>query len=198
MQKTKLLIVEDHPLFRSGMAHMAEHLRPDWELAFAGSAAETLSALMQARPDAVVVDVGLPDEDGLSLTRAIAQRWPGLPVLLISARDMPAMATLAERSGAHGFVGKGEPPDAIAEAIDGVLLGRRRFEPGDPAVPSLTARQGEVLKLLEAGCSNKEMRHRLGIAERTVRAHLTELFTLLQVHSRTQALIRARELGLLL
>lgn len=200
MADIDLLVVEDHPLFRSGMQHMAAHLRPAWRMRFVTTAAEALAALDTALPSAIIIDIGLPDENGVALTRTIASRAPDLPVLLISARDQPAVAALAERSGARGFVAKGETPEEIARAIDTVLAGGRRFArtEGDGAVPVLTARQSEVLALLDEGCSNKEMRYRLGIAERTVRAHLTEIFTLLHVHNRMQALIRARELGLLL
>lgn len=199
MGGTDLLIVEDHPLFRSGLGHMADGLRPDWRLRFAASAVAALAALDAATPHAAVVDIGLPDGDGFALVRTIAERWPDLPVLMISARDTANVAMLAERCGARGFVGKGAPPEAIAAAIDAVLAGGRSFpDPGGAIeIPTLTKRQSEVLALLELGCSNKEMRYRLGIAERTVRAHLTEIFTLLQVHSRTQALIRARTLGLI-
>ncbi|HET9511984.1 MAG TPA: response regulator transcription factor [Sphingomonas sp.] len=199
MGGSDLLIVEDHPLFRSGLRHMADSLRPEWHVRFAADAATALAAIDQAMPDAAIVDIGLPDGNGFELARAITQRWPWLRVLMISAQDSPQMAMLAERSGARGFVGKGEPPEAIASAIDAVLADGRAFPPVDAAatVPTLTQRQGEVLALLEQGCSNKEMRYRMGIAERTVRAHLTEIFALLKVHSRTQALIRARDLGLI-
>ena len=81
--------------------------------------------------------------------------------------------------------------------IDSVLRGDKIFNTGDPGnLPALTPRQIELLMLLAEGHGNKEIRHRLNIAERTVRAHLTELFQLLGAHSRMQALIRARELGL--
>lgn len=199
MGGTDLLIVEDHPLFRSGLGHMADGLRPDWRLRFAASAEAALAAIDAATPHAAIVDIGLPDRDGFALVRTIAERWPDLPVLMISARDTPNVAMLAERCGARGFVGKGAPPEAIAAAIDAVLAGNRSFpDPGGGGeIPVLTRRQSEVLALLELGCSNKEMRYRMGIAERTVRAHLTEIFTLFGVHSRTQALIRARALGLI-
>ncbi|WP_394654094.1 response regulator [uncultured Sphingomonas sp.] len=194
-----LLIVEDHPLFRSGLAHMADSLRPEWQLRFAGDAATALAAIENTVPDMAIVDVGLPDGDGFALLRTIVQRWPQLRVLMISARDTPQMASLAERRGAQGFIGKGEPPESIVSAVDTILAGGRTFPliGGIATVPTLTQRQGEVLALLEQGCSNKEMRYRMGIAERTVRAHLTDIFALLKVHSRTQALIRARDLGLI-
>jgi DNA-binding NarL/FixJ family response regulator len=105
----------------------------------------------------------------------------------------------AQAAGARAFITKTARPDTIAETIDAVLKGDVVFRAGEGArdLPVLTARQFEVLTLLAAGHGNKEIRHRLNIAERTVRAHLTELFQLLGAHSRMQAVIRARELGLI-
>jgi DNA-binding NarL/FixJ family response regulator len=178
---------------------MVRHLRSGWTLRFEDNAASAMAALGTSLPDAMIVDIGLPDDDGFALAGSVAELYPGLPILLISARSDPAVGILAERSSARGFIGKDAPPIAIAAAIDTVLRGERVFpqRAGLSAIPALTTRQTEVLALLQAGCSNKEMRYRLGIAERTVRAHLTDLFALLGVHSRTQALIRARELGLI-
>ncbi|MDB5670710.1 MAG: two component transcriptional regulator, LuxR family, partial [Alphaproteobacteria bacterium] len=102
--------------------------------------------------------------------------------------------------GVRGFIAKTMPPEAIARSIDQVHAGGTSFDEvraSRTELPGLTARQAEILELLAEGHGNKEIRHRLGIAERTVRAHLTELFQLLDAHSRMQALIRAREMGLI-
>jgi DNA-binding NarL/FixJ family response regulator len=91
-------------------------------------------------------------------------------------------------------------PESIVKTIDDVLRGETALEQrpnSNSRMPSLSRRQAEILELLSEGHGNKEIRHRLGIAERTVRAHLTDLFQLLDAHSRMQAVIRARELGLI-
>lgn len=193
-----ILVVDDHPLFRDGFAHMVRVLRPRWTLQFADSAAEALARLKSMPPDLAIVDVGLPGDDGFTLIKAIAQ-VSAVPQILISGRDDAAVRTRARACGARSFIAKTEDPDTITRTIDAVLRGGTVFDASTAGggIPSLTARQAEVLMLLAEGYGNKEIRHRLDIAERTVRAHLTELFQLLGAHSRMQAVLRARELGLI-
>jgi DNA-binding NarL/FixJ family response regulator len=199
MATATILIVDDHPLFANGFAHMALVLRPEWTLRTANSAAQAISALRLHTTDLAILDVGLPGEDGFALLRTIATEWPGLPAILISGRDDAAVRVRARAGGAAGFIAKTVEPAAIVAMVDRVLQGGHAFgaDAPDCGMPVLTARQAEVLALLAEGHANKEIRHRLGIAERTVRAHLTELFLLLGAHSRMQAVIRGRELGLL-
>ncbi len=196
---TRLLLVDDHPLFRDGFARMAQVLRPSWVVSFAGTAGQALEWLADETADVVVIDVGLPGDDGFTLLRAIAGFAPALPQILMSGRNDVGGRVQARAAGARGFIAKTGAPEVLADMVDAVLDGRQGFSPEtlDAALPELTPRQADVLKLLTEGHGNKEIRHRLGIAERTVRAHLTDLFELLGVHSRTQAIIRARELGMI-
>ena len=199
MAATTILIVDDHPLFLQGFAHMAHALRPDWSMHAVGSASQAVDTLRSLAADVVIIDVGLPGDDGFQLLKTLARGWPGLPAILISGRDDAAMQVRARASGAAGFIAKTTPPHGIAAMVDTVLRGGVAFAAGGTAagIPVLTNRQAEVLALLSEGHANKEIRHRLGIAERTVRAHLTELFQLLGANSRMQAVIRGRELGLI-
>jgi len=199
MAACSILIVDDHPLFADGFAHMARTLRPDWVLYGAASAGDAVRAVAGVLPDLAIVDVGLPDDCGFSLVGRLAAAAPGLPVILISGRDDTAVRVRAHASGAAGFIAKTQTPETIVEMIETVLRGGRAFQDETHAgpMPVLTPRQAEVLALLAEGHANKEIRHRLGIAERTVRAHLTELFHLLGANSRMQAVIRGRELGLI-
>jgi two-component system, NarL family, nitrate/nitrite response regulator NarL len=190
-----ILVVDDHPLFRDGFAHMARAQRPGWRLHVADRAADALAHCEGAAPDLVVVDVGLPGDDGFALLRQLDGR---VPAVLISGREDAAVRVRAQASGARAFLAKTTAPEAMLATLDAVLAGETVFDPAAPGkVPVLTTRQAEVLMLLTEGHGNKEIRHRLGIAERTVRAHLTDLFELLGAHSRTQAIIRAREMGLI-
>lgn len=194
----RILVVDDHPLFRDGLAHMVRAARPEWTLAFADSATRALLFLEEHTVDLAILDIGLPGEDGFALLAHVESLRPGLPQILISGRNDAAVRVRARSVGARGFIAKTMLPESIVAAIDAVLAGGTAFD--DPALngmPTLTQRQAEILELLAEGHGNKEIRHRLGIAERTVRAHLTELFQLLEAHSRMQALIRARELGLI-
>jgi DNA-binding NarL/FixJ family response regulator len=193
-----ILVVDDHPLFRDGFAHMVRMLRPEWALHFADNAIAALASLTKIALDVAIVDVSLPGEDGFALAKAIEKLSPALPQIIISGRDDMAVRIRARSCGARSFIAKTSAPELIVGTIDAVLRGETVFDGskgGD--LPVLTPRQTEVLMLLAAGHGNKEIRHRLNIAERTVRAHLTELFQLLGAHSRMQAILRARELGLI-
>jgi DNA-binding NarL/FixJ family response regulator len=194
-----LLLVDDHPLFVEGFQAMVERLRPDWRLETAAAGETALARITERAPDLVVLDVFLPDVDGFDLIHRMKARAPALPVVLVSGRDHAAMGVRARASPADGFVPKTTPPQQFVELIDAALAGRGAWLGGKTpsAPPILTPRQAQVLELLAAGHGNKEIRHRLGIAERTVRAHLTEVFQLLGVHGRMPAVIRARELGLI-
>jgi DNA-binding NarL/FixJ family response regulator len=195
-----LLLVDDHPLFREGFAQMMRALRPDWSLRLASSADEARAALDgEAGVDLVVIDINLPDGDGFGLCEEVRARR-ATQCVLISGREDDAARIRARASGACGLIAKSSSPEDIVAMVDRVLSGGIAFFSGPApasALPGLSPRQAQVLELLAKGHGNKEIRHRLGIAERTVRAHLTELFQLLGAHSRTQAIIRARELGLI-
>lgn len=179
---------------------MARTLRPNWSLLLAHNADEAHKLLETSEVDLTIVDVGLPGADGFALFSMILSRWPQLPQILISGRNDAAVQVRARACGARAFISKSLAPECIVAAIENVLQGRPAPQPGFGTklqLPTLSPRQAEILELLNEGHGNKEIRHRLGIAERTVRAHLTELFQLLDAHSRTQAVIRGRELGLI-
>ena len=195
-----ILVVDDHPLFCEGLASMARTLRPAWELLFAHSADGACKLLAGSKVDLAIVDIGLPGADGFTLLSMIASLHPQVPQILISGRNDEAVRVRARARGASAFISKSMAPQKIVEAIEDVLRGDTAIDqrPGaHPRMPILSRRQAEILELLNEGHGNKEIRHRLGIAERTVRSHLTELFQLLDAHSRMQAVIRARELGLI-
>ncbi len=197
--RMRLLLVEDHPLFAEGLVAMFARLRPDWTFDIATAGGAAIESLRADLPDVVILDVFLPDRDGFDLLRQVRTEHPALPIILVSGRDHGAMAVRARASPANGFIPKTMPGPEFVERIERVLAGDGGFaeQSGEDNVPELTMRQAQVLELLAAGHGNKEIRHRLGIAERTVRAHLTELFLLLGVHGRMPAVIRARELGLI-
>jgi DNA-binding NarL/FixJ family response regulator len=199
MALVEILVVDDHPLFRDGFAQMARALRPAWTLHFSDNAAQALTVVRKVALDLVIIDVSLPGEDGFVLLKAVAGYSAAMPQILISGRDDAAVQIRARACGARSFITKTAAPETIVGTIDTVLNGGAVFDAGPATgeLPALTARQTEVLMLLAAGHGNKEIRHRLNIAERTVRAHLTELFQVLGAHSRMQAVIRARELGLI-
>ncbi len=177
---------------------VARH-RPDWQFDTAGTGEEAMRRLAEQPPELIVLDIFLPDQDGFELIQRLKTWAPTLPVIFVSGRDHAAMAVRARASPANGFIPKTTPPEQFIELIEAALAGRGAWPGGETGAspPQLTPRQAEVLELLAAGHGNKEIRYRLGIAERTVRAHLTELFQLLGVHGRMPAVIKARDLGMI-
>lgn len=195
----KALLVEDHPLFRDGFAAMLKHHRPDWSLATAGTAGEALEMLADCQPDLAIIDIQLPDIDGFEAARAIAARAPLTPRLMISGREDDAARRRSRDCGASGFISKGWSAERIIAMIEQVLAGGVAFDPPESAASgaALTARQLEVLSLLAAGHSNKAIERKMNIAPRTVRAHLTEIFHLLEADGRVQAILKARLMGII-
>ena len=176
---------------------MAQALAPDWDVQSVDCADSACLSLTEKSADVVIVDAGLPGRDGFTLMEELAASYPHIPLMLISAREDAAARMRAQACGAVGFIGKREASEAMVARIAIVLAGGTAFDCAGKDVPALTARQVEVLELLAQGHGNKEIRHRLGIAERTVRAHLTDLFQSLGAQTRVQAILRARELGLI-
>ncbi len=194
------LLVDDHPLFRDGFAAMLRHHRPDWTLRLANSAAEALSLLAGGdRPDLAIIDIQLPDTDGFDAARVIAQMTPMVSRVMISGREDGAARLRSRDCGASGFISKTWSPERIIEMLETVLAGGVAFDTPaqDSAIEAITSRQLEVLTLLADGHSNKAIERRMNIAPRTVRAHLTEIFHLLEVDGRVQAILKARQLGLI-
>ena len=194
----RVLFVDDHPLLCEGFCHLAQSIRPDWSVDVASTVAEAVDQFNSHPASIVIVDIFLCGEDGFELLERLKILSASTPVIVISGRDDIAIRSKAKAAGAKGFVTKTTALHEIISTIDLVLNGGTHFDKADDQTITLTARQAEVLALLGQGHSNKEIRHRLDIAERTVRSHLTEVFQVLGVSSRMQAVIRARELGLIL
>ena len=195
------LLVDDHPLFRDGFAAMLRHHRPDWTLRPPTPAPRRWTLLAGGeRPDLAIIDIQLPDTDGFDAARAIAELAPLVSRVMISGREDGAARLRSRDCGASGFISKAWSPERIVEMLE-AGAGRRRGvrdaggrRRGRGASPS---RQLEVLTLLADGHSNKAIERHMNIAPRTVRAHLTEIFHLLEVDGRVQAILKARQLGLI-
>ena len=193
----KVLLVEDHPIFRDGLASYLGLQRPGWTITRVGNGEDARAAMKVQPCEIAIIDFGLPGEDGMRVANDILDQWPETRCLLLSAQERPALTRAAMEAGIRGFIEKSASGRDILNAIENILAGHSIFDSqATDALPALSERQAQVLALLGEGHSNKEIRYRLGIAERTVRAHLTDIFTALGVHSRMQAVRRARDLGL--
>lgn len=213
MDKMKILIVDDHPVFRFGLRALLT-TNPDLEVvgeAATGAEAVTLTATLE--PDVVVMDLNLPGANsatglnGLEATRRITQANPHIAVLIITMFDDESVFA-AMQAGARGYLLKGSEPEAILQAIRTVAAGEAIFSPtiakkvmayfargGRPPslFPELTEREREVLGLIAQGYTNATIAERLTLSPKTVRNHVSNVFSKLQVSSRAEAIIRARD-----
>ncbi len=201
----KLLIVDDHPVVRDGLAALLRQLAPEVAVLLAEGGAQGLD-LANAHPDLdlVVLDLSMPGSDGFAVLHEFGRRLPQLPVVVLSSSEDPRDVRRALACGALGYIPKSAPPRTILAAMKFVLAGNV-YVPAllaqDPAfardeaahdaarrsVASLTRRQIDVLRLLREGRSNKEIGRALGLSEKTVKVHVTALFKALNVANRTQA-----------
>ncbi len=209
-----VLIVEDHALVREGMAQTLSRLGADWCVIEAPDAAQALALLDDgADIDLVLTDIMLPGMNGLSLLATLRERDPSLPVIVVSALSDKATVAWAMRQGASGFVSKGDSGDQLVLAVRTVLDGGL-YTPPDRRVPAaragratppirpagadgfgLTQAQTRVLQMLAEGRTNREIAESLGLAEGTVKVHLTRIFRAMKVTSRAQALIALAQSG---
>jgi len=210
----KFLVVDDHALIREALRHVLGGIGDAVDV-LAASDCEQGLALAEAEPevDLVLLDFNLRGLGGVAAIRAWRSRFPALPVLVMSSADDRPTVLAAIGAGAAGFVPKSSSNEVMLSAIRLVLAGGKYLPPEvlvrpEPASRStspspasldalgLSPRQLEVLKLLAQGKPNKLICDELGLAERTVKAHVTEVLRALGVSSRTQAALAAARLGL--
>jgi two-component system, NarL family, nitrate/nitrite response regulator NarL len=197
----RILVVDDHPLYREGMVSALRARLPELEVLGAGSAEEGMT-ILERHPDTdvVLIDLRLPGMDGFGALAAYAERFPTVSRVLISGQEGAEIVRRAFQAGASGFIPKSMNVDEVTAAIRRVLEGEV-FVPsaGEKLAPdsALTLRQIEVLRLLGEGYTNKEIARALDITERTAKAHVAAIFEALGVDNRTQAVLAAQRSGYL-
>jgi DNA-binding NarL/FixJ family response regulator len=213
----KILVCDDHALFRDGLARVLVDLDPEAELLEADSAAEALKRVA-AHPelDLVLLDLQLPDADGLSVLDQVGERFPVVPVVVVSSSERPEDVRSALDKGALGFIPKSTRGEVLLGALKLVLSGgvyvpplmmeavsqaepshtpRERASRSDGAA-ALTDRQLEVLRLVGRGLTNREIGEVLGIGAATVKTHTLAIYAALDVTNRAEAVMAMRDLGL--
>jgi len=202
--KIRVLIVDDHAVVRSGLAQFLETTDDIELVATAANGIEALARVEEFGPDVVLMDLSMPEMNGIEATREIVQHHPSSRVLVLTSFSDQTRILDALEAGADGYLLKHADPDDIAEAIRTVNAGGSPLDPkagrtllesrrADRLAPQLTDREREVLLLVRDGLANKQIARRLGIAERTVKAHLTSVYQRLGVTDRTQAALWASE-----
>ena len=214
----RILIVDDHALVRRGMSYVVKEGFPDADVVEADGAASALELMRKKAADLALVDVRMPDLDGLELLRAIKLEWPGVPVIMLSTYGNAPYVKRALSDGAAGYLLKDATPEDLGQAINVAISGggnvlsprviQNLFEDVESSTAgvnghgrtrrteyNLTQREHDILALLSEGRSNRSIAQNLYLSEKTVKAHLAAIFRKLGVTNRTQAAMMAVQLG---
>jgi DNA-binding NarL/FixJ family response regulator len=208
-----VLVADDHLLFRDGLRALLS-AAPDTELVGEASSGEEAIALAaEVQPDVILMDIRMPGINGIEATRRITQASPNIRVLIVTMFEDDLSVFSAMRAGARGYILKGASHDEMLRAVRAVSSGEAIFSapialrlmdyfdnirPSAPpqAFPELSAREREILNLLAQGDTNGEIAERLVLSPKTVRNHVTNILSKMQVTDRAEAILRAREAGL--
>jgi len=198
----KLLLIDDHPLFAVCLAQALAHAGAGIHVDTALTIDDGLSRAAWGSHDMVLIDHRLVGADGIDGIRRFGAHFPLMARALISSDEDPALAARARSAGASGYLGKSRSIDQLLAALKSIVRGESVFGPRPPSLPaqddaSPTARQLQVLALVAQGQPNKRIASALGIAERTVKLHITALLHRLGARNRTHLLIVGRDQGLL-
>jgi two-component system, NarL family, response regulator LiaR len=214
-EKVKLVIVDDHPVFREGLRQCFEAQSQFQVLATVGGGDELWRALRtHGRPHVVLMDVEMPGDSGIELAQALREKQPDVRVVMLTAYADPERVFAALKAGAVGYLLKNVSPAEIRATVERAAAGepilsaeiagrvlrefeRERAEARDrEQLAELTGREEEILRLLATGESNREIGKRLFISEQTVKNHVASIFRKLHVNDRTKAALLAVKLGL--
>lgn len=202
--KIRVLCVDDHPVVRDGLAAII-NLQPDMMLAGAAAAGgEALERFRELRPDITLVDLLLPDMSGFELIEKIKEQSPNARIIVLSSHEGDVHIQRALEAGALGYVAKGIVRDELLQVIRSVHAGKRSMPAAVAqklaehiADEAISPREVEVLSLVAAGKRNKEIAGALSIAEDTVKMHVRNILSKLQVNDRTEAVTLALRRGII-
>ncbi len=213
MDRIRVLIADDHPLFREGMHGLLDSVAETEVVGEATTGAEAIAQAKALQPDVILMDIKMPGINGIAATREIVAASPHISILMVTMLEDDESVFAAMRAGARGYVLKGANQAEILRAIRAVSSGEAIFGPGiakrvlgffsaarttvpSRVFPELSERETELLALIAHGRSNQEIADQLGLTLKTVRNHVSNIFSKLQVADRAQAVLRAREAGL--
>ncbi|MGH2530879.1 MAG: response regulator [Thermomicrobiales bacterium] len=208
----RILIADDHTLFRDGLRALLGSISDAEVVGEAATGAEAVAQVAASQPAVVLMDIQMPDMNGIEATRRIVQTNPDVGIVVLTMFEDDDSVFAAMRAGARGYILKGADQAEMLRAIRAVASGEALFGPAIAArllgffagksttppapFPDLTEREREILDLIAAGQSNAEIADRLFLSPKTVRNHISSIFSKLQVADRAQAIVRAREAGL--
>jgi DNA-binding NarL/FixJ family response regulator len=210
----RVVLADDHPMYRYGLTAVLERADGIDVVASVGDGAALVDAVRDLSPDVVLTDLSMPGLDGVVAIAQLLGLQAELPILVLTMHEDDTHVFAALRAGARGYLVKGADGAEIVRAVYSVASGEavyggavaRRIvafysggqveSPTARAFPELTPREREVLELLSAGCRNHEIARRLGMSEKTVRNHVSQVLTKLQVPDRTAAALKAQQAGI--
>jgi DNA-binding NarL/FixJ family response regulator len=214
LETLRIFMAEDHPLFRKGVISLLSSV-PDFEVVGeATTGEEAVVRAAQLQPDVVLMDLQMPEVNGIVATRRILQESPSVRVLVVTLFEDDESVFMALRAGARGYVLKDADEEEMVHAIRAVGKGEAIFSPNvatrvlayfaasspggasSQVFPTLTDREREILHLIAQGHPNPSIARELSLSTKTVGNYVSNIFTKLQVADRAQAIIRAREAGL--
>ena len=213
MDPIRVLIADDHTLFSEGLKALLSSIEDVDTVGETATGRATIENAVSLQPDVILMDIQMPDINGIEATRRILRDSPHIGIIMLTMFDDDESVFAAMRAGARGYVLKGADQDAMLRAIRSVANGESLFSPEiaqrlmhffsnldiTPATgifPELTVREREILELIAQGCTNADIAQQLVISLKTVRNHVSNILNKLQVADRAQAVIRARGAGL--
>lgn len=208
----KVLVVEDHPLFREGIATLLQSTNDAELIGEATNGEEAIELASRLKPDVILMDLNLPIKNGIEATRIITQQLPNTKILILTMFDDDDSLFSALKAGARGYLLKGANRSETLRAITAISSGESIFSPAiaqrllqffhtfqpTPALvfPQLTERERDVLQLIVNGKENHEIARELGISLKTVRNHISNIYSKLQVADRAEAIQQAKREGI--
>jgi DNA-binding NarL/FixJ family response regulator len=212
MDTIRLMIADDHQLFREGIKALLASIGSAEVIAEAANGIEAVQQALEHGPDVILMDIQMPETNGVDATRKIVEANPRIGIIMLSMYDDDASVFTAMRAGARGYILKGADQGELMRAVEAAANGEALFSPsiaarlirffGNPrpnlpvdAFPDLTVRERELLDLIAQGQNNHAIARRLEISGKTVRNHVSNIFSKLQVADRAEAIVRAREAG---
>jgi DNA-binding NarL/FixJ family response regulator len=217
MDTIRLLVADDHALFREGLRALFSATPGIEIVGEAATGEKTVALAKELLPDIILMDINMPDRDGIQATRQVLRSNPAIGVIMVTMLEEDAALFSAMRAGARGYVLKGAHHEELLQSVRAVASGQVLFGPSiagrimgffqdfdveikpslpEETFPELTPRELEVLELIAQGSSNSQIAEELVITDKTVRNHITSIFGKLQVADRAQAIVKAREAGL--
>ena len=200
-RRTRVVIVDDHPMLREGTRALLEKTVDIEVVGTAGRGTEALRVVAELKPDVLILDVRLPDVSGVEVTRRVREAFPEVAILILTGYDDVGYLRALLDLGIKGYLRKTARGDEIIEAVRLVARGKKVLDTSGADngefVGLVTARERDMLRMIGAGMRNSDIADALGLSSKTVEFHISNLLQKLGARSRTEAILKAQQLGLI-